>query len=74
MRCFLLSPRCISFFRAIEKALGKYWNHISVPEGRLPAFCFDQKLAFLHDLPCNFRINMLAKFVCLRKKTERFIY
>ena len=51
MGCFLLSPRCISFSRAIEKALGKYWKQnlfcsLWVPEGRLPAFCFNQKLAF----------------------------
>ena len=29
---------------------------------------FGSKARILHDLPCNFRINMLAKFVCLRKK------
>ena len=35
---------------------------------------FQSKARILHDLPCNLRINMLAKFVCLRQKTEPFIY
>ena len=36
MRCFLLSPRCISFFRAMEKALGKYWKHNLFSHYRFP--------------------------------------
>ena len=72
MRCFLLYPRCISFFRAIEKALGNIGNTtyflIIGPRRTFTSLLFRSKARILHDLPCNFRINMLAKFVCLRKK------
>ena len=38
------------------------------PRRTFTSLLFRSKARILHDLPCNFRINMLAKFVCLRKK------
>ena len=72
MKCavFCFPRAALVSFERLRRPLGNIGNttYFIGPRRTFTSLLFRSKTRILHDLPCNFRINMLAKFVCLRKK------